>query len=275
MSKTASANLKTHLASATTTLATLYHITRADTTEYFYTDADEDITYSGDTYAAAASPLRSSISSDANLSVNNSELAGALLDSPDITEEDLAAGLFDGAAIEIMLINRESVADGVMILPGASLGEVQIKNGEYSVEVRGLGQYLQQPVGGIALKRCDASLGDARCQVTLTGYTVSGAVTGVTNHQSFEVDTAPAASGGLLTWTGGDNSGLSMEVRNLSGSDIVLFLPMPYDVQVGDTYDVYRGCDKNLSTCRDVFANVVNFRGFPSIVGQDELAKVE
>jgi uncharacterized phage protein (TIGR02218 family) len=32
---------------------------------------------------------------------------------------------------------------------------------------------------------------------------------------------------------------------------------------------VNAGCDKRLATCRDRFANAVNFRGFPHIPGND------
>jgi uncharacterized phage protein (TIGR02218 family) len=33
------------------------------------------------------------------------------------------------------------------------------------------------------------------------------------------------------------------------------------------------GCDKRLETCRDRFANVVNFRRFPHIAGQDTVIR--
>jgi uncharacterized phage protein (TIGR02218 family) len=32
---------------------------------------------------------------------------------------------------------------------------------------------------------------------------------------------------------------------------------------------VTAGCDKSLATCRDRFANLLNFRGFPHMVGND------
>jgi uncharacterized phage protein (TIGR02218 family) len=269
--KSASANLITHIGQSTTTLSTLVHVTRTDGVEFFFTDADADIVYGGDTYAASSAATRSNIASDASLSTNNSELSGPVLDSPDITEADLMAGVFDHARVEIMLINREAVADGVIQLPGTVLGEVTVNNGAYNVEVRGLAQYLQQSVGRVAMKRCDASLGDTRCGASLASHTVTGTVSSFTNRQTFVVTTPPATAGGLLTWTSGNNSGLSMEARALSGSTITLFGPMPYDIQIGDGYSAHRGCDKNLSTCRDTFTNVARHRGLPFIVGQDEM----
>ena len=38
---------------------------------------------------------------------------------------------------------------------------------------------------------------------------------------------------------------------------------------LGDAFTVTAGCDKRLATCRDRFANALNFRGFPHIPGND------
>ena len=42
---------------------------------------------------------------------------------------------------------------------------------------------------------------------------------------------------------------------------------------VGDGFVIRAGCDKQLATCRDRFANALNFRGFPSIPGQDAVLR--
>jgi uncharacterized phage protein (TIGR02218 family) len=44
-------------------------------------------------------------------------------------------------------------------------------------------------------------------------------------------------------------------------------------IEVGDDFSVVAGCDERLETCRDRFANVVNFRGFPHIPGQDTVIR--
>jgi hypothetical protein len=42
-----------------------------------------------------------------------------------------------------------------------------------------------------------------------------------------------------------------------------LHLPMPYDIQVGDTFTVVPGCRKRRTEdCIVKFNNIVNFRGF-------------
>lgn len=79
---------------------------------------------------------------------------------------------------------------------------------------------------------------------------------------------------GVLTFTSGANNGRSMEVRQYTEGMITLSLPMPYPIEVGDTYTMTPGCDKFLTTCRDKFSNVVNFRGEPYLPGRDKVVQV-
>jgi uncharacterized phage protein (TIGR02218 family) len=43
---------------------------------------------------------------------------------------------------------------------------------------------------------------------------------------------------------------------------------------VGDAFRIAAGCDKRFSTCREKFANAVNFRGFPHMPGNDFVLRV-
>ena len=78
---------------------------------------------------------------------------------------------------------------------------------------------------------------------------------------------------GKLTFTSGANAGLAMEVkihRALGdGVHLTLWQTMARFIEVGDAFIVTAGCDKRFATCRDRFANTVNFRGFPQIPGND------
>ena len=58
---------------------------------------------------------------------------------------------------------------------------------------------------------------------------------------------------------------------HVNGGTVTLDLwqAMPQAIAEGDTFTVTAGCDKRFATCRDKFANVVNFRGFPHIPGND------
>ena len=74
------------------------------------------------------------------------------------------------------------------------------------------------------------------------------------------------------TQTGGANAGFPVEVKNHRKAGEVTFelwQQMPEPIQAGDTFTVTAGCDKQFSTCHDRFNNVVNYRGFPHIPGND------
>lgn len=45
------------------------------------------------------------------------------------------------------------------------------------------------------------------------------------------------------------------------GFDIDLYLPMPLDIEVGDTFELSPACDKSAAMCKGRFGNLVNFRG--------------
>src|SRR5690606_23716408 len=137
---------------------------------------------------------------------------------------------------------------------------------------------LQQPLLDVYSPGCRATLGDARCGVDLGPHTQAGAVTTVFDRRSFDASGLTLADPeyfhfGKVTWTSGANAGLSMEVQGSDGTLVALFLPMPFPVEVGDTFDIVPGCNKALGTCRDEFANVPNFRGHPHVPVSDDLIK--
>ena len=292
MSKTASNSFKAKLIPEVTTLAVLFKLTRPDGTVFGFTNHIEDIIHGGVTYKASTGNFPTALSQTGNLSVDNIE-ALAFLSSDTITEEDIMARKFDYSTIDIYIIDYVwSIPplgnDPGMILGGGwKLGELTIKNNTFTFEIRSKTQILQQQIIELYSPDCRADLGDVRCSAAGGGVTLplpllTGTVTGVTDNRTFADSSRTEANDyfnyGLLTWTGScTNSGLTMEVKDytLSGGGFVLVEKMGYNIEVGDTYSVYRGCNKLKATCRDVFDNVVNFRGEPFLPGMDELMKIK
>jgi len=272
--KTVSANLLSHLAGRVSTLAALVKITRTDGTEYAFTSHDRPIPYNGDTYSPVNAFSHSAIQTTAGLQVDNLDIL-ALIDSDQVTEADLRAGLFRYATVDMYLVNWEDISQGAVTLRTGHLGEISVnQSGTWVAELRGLMQALQQTRGRIHSKRCDADLGDTRCGFDLSTRTQSGVVTAVASRRSFAVNgiTDDVFNGGLVTWTSGLNSGLQKEVKIWSGSPadtVELFDAMYFNIQVGDTFTMSVGCDKTPETCIAQFNNIVNFRGFPFIPGRD------
>lgn len=274
MTRSISAGLAAHLALETTSLATLWKVTRTDGQVFGFTDHDADLVLSGVTYKASTGYSRSAVRAALGLATDNMELAGALASSA-ITAADIRAGLWDYAVVEIYLVNWADLTMGTLQMAKGKLGQITSGRSGFKTELLGLAHHLAQAVGRVYTPACDANLGDSRCGVNLTSFTKTGTITSVTSRRAFTDSSRTEASGyfdgGKFTWTSGNNNGLKMEVKayllNSPGGAFTLQLPMPYAVQVGDTYSAIHGCDKTAATCIATFNNIVNFRGFPTVPG--------
>lgn len=276
--KTLPPGLAAHLASGTTTLAWCWRLTRRDGTRQGFTDHDRDIVFDGTTFEAAAGFTASEIKDAVGLSVDNLEVESAL-SSEGLSEQDLAAGLYDDARVEIFRVNWQAPEERVLMRSG-SLGEVRRAGIAFAAEVRGLAHYLQQPKGRLFQFGCDADLGDQRCGINLNSpaYRGTGTIDSVASARRFTAAGLGAfADGwftrGLATFTSGANNGRAVEIKRHTFSDGMVTLELWQEpgemLAVSDTFTVTAGCDKQLQTCRAKFANVVNFRGFPHMPGND------
>lgn len=274
--KTFDAGLAAHYALATTTLARCIEITRADAAVYRYTDAQRDLTVGADTYLAGPGLVVGDIASAAGLAVDNLELT-ITPDDAAITRADILAGFWDGAAFSIFETNYLDTAGGINILRTGTFGEIRLERSRFVVELRGLAQALQQPVGDVTSKTCRYRLGDDRCTVDLAPFTHTGTVTSVTSAQVFTASALGQAADyyveGTITFTSGLNDGITRKVRAFSsGKQFTTSLPFPYAVAVSDTFSAVAGCQKrHAEDCETKFSNILNFGGEPHIPGIDAL----
>jgi uncharacterized phage protein (TIGR02218 family) len=275
--RTIPVNLAAHMALGTTTVSYLLKVTRLDATVFAFTSADADVVSGGVTHRASPGLDVSSIVHTTGLAVDNLELT-TLDDGSTFLQADVLGGLWRNAAFVISKLNRNSVGDGVTVLMVGTVGDVTLEQGVIRAELRGLQQYLQQPIGSVSSRTCRARVGDAMCTVNIPSLTVAGTVTGVTSTQVFVFGASGAAEDyfaeGLLTFTSGLNIGLAQKVKVFAADKtITLSVPMIQAVQIGDTFTVYPGCRKRLAEdCFTKFNNVVNFQGEPHLPGVDQLA---
>lgn len=258
--------------SNTTTLVRGWKITRDDATVLAFTDCDIDLLVDGVNYLASAALTPSEAVASLGLAVDEQEVQGAL-SSAAISETDLAAGLYDGAAVEVIEIDWSTQTKAATI-GTYYLGEVTRTEAAFSAELRSEVGVLANRRGRYVTAICDAELGDARCGFNAAGMTEAATVIGTTGDAEYTVSGLGAVvpglySRGVLTWTTGANTGQTQEVRIHQGAMIGTWLPPLFSVTLGDAFDISPGCDKSYSTCRNFFANGVNFRGFPALVGED------
>jgi uncharacterized phage protein (TIGR02218 family) len=272
--------LLTHYRSGGTTLAWACKITRTDGQVFGWTSHDVDVTISGVQYQAAPGLNVAALASTAGFAVDNTE-ATILADEVVFKRAEILAGRWDAAAFELFRYNWASPSDGRDVIKRGQLGNVNARRGTFVVELRSLRQALQQSVGAVVQPTCRYRLGsttlpDGLCMVDLGPFTFTGSVTSVTNGYQFG-DTARTEADdyfteGLLTWTSGDNDGLSVKVHTYTTGVLRLSLPMTDAIQVGDTYSVVAGCMKRRDEdCRDKFDNAVRFGGEPDLPGADAI----
>jgi uncharacterized phage protein (TIGR02218 family) len=265
--------LAAHLAGEVTTLATCWRLERADGWVRGFTDHDRELVVDGLTYVASTGFLPSAIKTASDLSVDNLDVDG-FLDDAALRAEDLIAGLFDGARIEVFIVNWADLAQGRLLLRKGFLGEIKRADQRFSAEIRGLSNRLQQTAGKLYSRLCRVDLGSTECGVALGPRTDTYAVTQVIAADTVRIVTARATgffTFGKATFTTGANAGAVNEVLLHDGQTIRLFVPMPRPIVVGDQIVLVAGCDKTPETCNAKFANILNFRGEPHIPGNDKV----
>jgi hypothetical protein len=207
MPKTITAGLETHIAQEVTTLASLWHVIRADGQEFFFTDHDADIVFEGDTYEASVGYNRTAVANQVGLSVDNLDVSG-FLDSSALTDSDLRAGLYDHAEVSISLVNYADLTQGKLQLRRGRFGEVTYSDsGTFNTELRGLSQAYSQSIGEVYTATCRADLGDSRCKIPIlpdvvlrsTVYVAGDFVRASGDLDGFNAAQVAAAIPGLIT----------------------------------------------------------------------------
>ena len=266
-----------HLQSGATNLCRCWKLLRRDGVALGFTDHDADLTISGVTYAARTGLEASEAEAQLGFAVGGGAVSGALI-ADALNEIDLASGAYDGATVETWLVNWADVTQTLLLDIGA-IGEVRRSDHAFHAEVRGLAHLLDQERGRIYQAACSADLGDARCGVALGPVTTAAQVVTTDGALNLTALLGGVAAGwfvnGALTFTSGANTGLNAQVKEhrTDGvtSSLALWTPLTKALAPGDLFSVAAGCNKRFETCRDKFANTVNFRGFPHMPGNDHV----
>lgn len=269
------------LASGASTIARAWIVERADGLRLGFTDHDRDLTVDGTLCRAATGVGAGAIATSSGLSVDNTEVVGALSDDA-LTEEDIRAGRWDAAEVVAYLVDWNDPACFDILFRG-TLGEISEGAGQFTAELRGLAEALNKVRGRVYHSRCDAVLGDARCGIDLTLAGRSEAVQISEVSEEGRVLTVVGAGAyeahyfarGRILFDDGDATGLSGIIKTdtpvTGGRALELFLPPGALPTSGQDARLVLGCDKLMRTCREKFDNALNFRGFPHIPGDDWL----
>ena len=271
--RTVPTELAAHLAREATTTCHCWRVIRRDGVVLGFTEHDHDLLFGGTNYLAASGFSASEAEAASGLSANADEVAGGFSSSA-IREEDLAAGRYDGARVELFLVNW-AAPEQHMLLNVREIGEVSRASGQFRAELRSLAHRLNQPQGRVYGRRCDATLGDARCGVDLTQWRGEGVVLQRIDAGRIVVSGLGAFPGdffkqGVLTFATGVAADVETHERRSDGTaELTFWLPLEGPVESGEAFTITAGCDKSFATCKARFTNHLNFRGFPHVPGAD------
>ncbi|WP_372884793.1 DUF2163 domain-containing protein [Shimia sp.] len=270
--------LEAHLKTGLTTLARCWGITRSDGVRHGFTDHDRDLAFEGFTFRADTGVSAVALAQSSGLAVDNTEALGALSDAG-VQEADIEAGRFDAAAVVCWLVNWAEVEMRSVVFRG-QLGEIRRAGGAFEAELRGLTEALNRPFGRVFQKPCAAVLGDGACgfDTGAAGYFALRDIEGVEGGRVFSWGALAGFEPGWFTrgrlqMLSGAGAGLGGGIKRdwIDGGRrlIELWQPLRAEVAVGDRLQLVAGCDKRMETCRLKFDNLLNFRGFPDIPGED------
>jgi len=271
--------LQARLDSGATSLCRCWRVRRRDGVELGFTDHDLDLNFGGLIYRAGTGMDPGTVQAGTGLGVDNGQAVGAL-SAAAVREEDIAAGRYDGAEVWHWLVDWEKPALRVLLFRGG-FGEIRRADGAFEVELRGLAEALNAPVGRTLMRTCDRVLGDDRCgfDANQPGFSGEGRVEPGSESGTLAVSGLGDFAGGwfehgLLTWLTGENTGAIGMVKSdwkRTGLPrrLELWVAPARPVAEGDRFRIVAGCDKQAETCRTKFSNFLNFRGFPHIPGDD------
>ena len=249
--------------------------------QLFYTDADQDLVYAGNTYLCTHPAVaRTGIKCSLDLSVDTVEVsifgsaADLVLGVP--FPQFAVNGGFDGATVSIDRCFMPSYGDtsaGVVNLFFGNVSEVKPSRSAVVLTVSSQLELLNLDMPRNLLSPgCIHSLFDNGCALAQAYYAEYDWVTAGT---AISVNSTGLGmlSGyfttGTMIFTSGANTGAATTIKQHTLANGVntftLMAPLNSVPMASDNFTVFPGCDKTMAICQAKFNNLNNFRGWPFI----------
>lgn len=260
-----------------TTLARGWRLIRQDGLVLAATEHDRDLQTVDTLFKAALSLSESPVEAELSLSPGHAALSGAL-SLAGMNADDIKLGLWDQARVEAFLIDWQEPMISLPLWSGF-VQTIVCHGSNFELNIQTLEPAMNQMVGRLYARSCDASLGDDRCGINLNdpAYRATTTIMAVQSDRALTVSLGQgidldAFTAGMLRVTTGRATGLSrpiQQVEPVGGQlGIKLAQPMPLLPAPGDQLVLSLGCDKQFETCRTRFDNALNFRGVPTLPGE-------
>lgn len=247
-----------------------------DANTHFFTSYIENISFfdleeNAQTYLPIAGK-RTPIKTSMDMAVDQFNIT---LDAVDITDLiAMVAGIdFRDRRLvirKVFLDELDEAADAVIIFDG-KINRVTITEKQFNIQVISKIN-LKIKTGRFFQQLCPWTFGGAYCGFSRDTDKVSAQTCDVGCTTTTIKDAARSEEDnywkhGQIEFTSGANDGVKRRVTasNQSGTTLTLDIALNNAPSPGDTYTLYRGCDKTLDWCENKLANDANFGGFHTI----------
>ncbi|TAD75875.1 MAG: DUF2163 domain-containing protein [Sphingomonadales bacterium] len=255
------------------TVATYWRIYRRDGAALAFTSHDRNLTFGGMRHLAAPGMIPAAIHLTADLSQDSAEVQGALTHDS-IREWELAAGLFDEAAIEIGAVDWSSLEHHALYT--GQIGQIEDDRSQFSAELRSTKSLLEQDLVPRTSPTCRAEFCGRGCGLSAMRFTTTLVLADVdldANRVQFAGIDGETYLEGRVRFMAGPQTGVVYGVIDADDDWLVLDRPLVAGTPLGTRAELREGCDHTITTCVGRFGNAANFRGEPFLPGNDLLAR--
>lgn len=253
--------------------ADLWTITLSGGSVIRWSGADKAITVDGQTFSLGPLIQRTSVEEKIGLEATSMDvvITGDTADTingvPVI--QFIAQRGFDGAVIKLERAFFPSWSDPVtgtiLRFSGKVTSVGDIKGESASITVSSWLMLLDTMMpADLYQASCLHTVYDNGCGLNPTSFSASGAVTSGSSATTVNTGltmTVDDYAQGRLVFTSGANAGLQRGVKSNTSGSLSLVAPFPYAPSIGDSFTIYKGCDRTRGTCQSKFNNLLNYKG--------------
>lgn len=258
------------------TFCTLVLITTELGAKYGYTDYATQINFGGNVFVPAPSLERLRSYQTTTASSNSSKVE--LVRLGEFSEKELLSGVFDSAKVKVSRVVPKRLDLGEFVISEESIAATKWDENTLNFDVLDFFRGLNGTVGTQNSPYCRHTFGDqfseskkGACTLNANNFKYNLTVTEVLKSKMQFVVTSDRPSGwfsnGSIQWTFGFNAGGKDTIKTHAIENgkhvITLFIPVTFNIQVGDVMTVTVGCDGTFETCNSKFSNGRNFGGNP------------
>lgn len=253
--------------------ATFWRVFRRDGVALGFSSHDRDLTFGGLRHRAAPGMVPAAIRMTSDLSEDSAGVEGTL-SHDSISNDDLTAGLFDNAAIEIGIVDWETLEHHSLY--SGLIGRIEDNQRSFSADLLSAKHVLEQDLVPRTSPTCRAVFCGLGCGLSAHRFTHRVELNGIDfdfNQVRFSTITGANFIDGQVRFLAGPQTGLTFGILSANGDWLTLDRPLHVGLVAGTAAELTEGCDHTLSTCSSRFQNSVNFRGEPFLPGNDLLAR--